>query len=102
MLGVHGRTSWEGNGWGQREVPVDDHGSLTVFGGHGYEAGYARAKSDALSTLLLSADEFLRGRAGNRADHAALRHVVETFREELEKSLAELSPTTYVEGGLGI
>jgi hypothetical protein len=88
----------EGSGWGKSEAGTRE---LPVFGG--YEAGYARAKSDVLASLILRTEEFLRDRVGgNAVDRAALRQFAYQFEEELEKAITELRPTTYVEGGLGI
>jgi hypothetical protein len=73
---------------------------LASYGERGYELGYRRAVSDALSLLLLVTEEYLRDHPEGRA----LREVLYPFEEHVERHLHRLGSheSEYVAGGLGI
>src|SRR5215210_799399 len=75
-------------------------GVLASYGERGYQRGYRRAISDALSLLLLATEEYVR----QRPDEIGLRGVLSPFEEHLERHLHRLGSREpgYVTGGLGI
>jgi hypothetical protein len=107
MVDVENETGTAGTGEARRDGDESGGepdgifaGVLASYGERGYELGYRRAVSDALSLLLLVTEEYLR----DHPDGRALRQVLYPFEEHVERHLYRLGShdAGYVTGGLGI
>ena len=95
------RAAWgEGDESGEQSSDGIFAGVLASYREHGYELGYRRAVSDALATLLLATEEYVR----ENGDDRSLRGVLYAFEEHLERHLHRMGSgdSGYVADGLGI
>jgi hypothetical protein len=87
------------------ELPDDGQSSglcggvLTAYRHQGFEAGYALARHEIRSRILLVTAEFFRDHAGTNPE---VREALCKFQAHLDRQLSQVGEPSYLEGGLGI